>query len=118
MNLKAQAAEALGEHFPKKNILTPIGALSSIALSVCVAGAVAKWPSVFSWVLLGVGCLPLGVAIWAYIYFALRDPDRLQTEDYRIQKEYIARIERAGADDPRLPSSEAILEYRSTGDHR
>ena len=80
------------EAFPKKNILTPIGALAVAIFVTCTSGAVAAWPSLLSWVLVGIGMVPLSVAIWAYIFFAVRDPDRLQTEDYRIQKEYVARL--------------------------
>ena len=78
--------------FPKKSIMTPIGALALGIFATSVAGSVAVWPSPLSWALLAIATVTLGVALWAYIYFALRDPDRLQTEDYRIQKEVIARL--------------------------
>lgn len=80
------------EAFPKKNILTPIGALAVAIFVTCTSGAVATWPSSLSWVLMIIGVIPIAVAIWAYIFFAVRDPDRLQTEDYRIQKEYVAKL--------------------------
>ncbi|MFZ3484226.1 hypothetical protein [Sphingomonas sp. 3-13AW] len=78
--------------FPKKSILTPIGALAVAVLSVTVTAAVYVRPSPLSWLLLIIGVVPLGVALWAYIYFAIRDPDRLQTEDFRIQRQYVALI--------------------------
>lgn len=78
--------------FPKKSILTPIGALACIIFATCVTGAVITAGTILSWVLIAIGALPLLIALWAYIYFAVREPDRLQTEDYRIQKEVIARL--------------------------
>lgn len=80
------------DRFPKKNILTPIGWTAIAVMTICTAGAVQTWPSSLSWVLVGVAIVPLAVCLWAYIYFAISDPDRLQTEDYRIQKEFVARI--------------------------
>jgi membrane protein implicated in regulation of membrane protease activity len=80
------------EAFPRKNILTPIGALAVAIFASCAAGAGFTWPSSLSWIFVAIGIAPIAVAIWAYVYFALKDPDRLQTEDYRIQKEYVARI--------------------------
>jgi protein-S-isoprenylcysteine O-methyltransferase Ste14 len=80
------------DQFPKKNILTPIGALAVAVFAICVTASVVTAGTLFSWVILGIGVVPLAVAVWAYIYFALKEPDRLQTEDYRIQKEYVARI--------------------------
>jgi hypothetical protein len=80
------------EAFPKKSILTPIGALTFGIAGICVLGAVRAWPSPLSWALLAILLAPLGVSLWAYVFFAIRDPDRLQTEDYRIQREYVARI--------------------------
>jgi membrane protein implicated in regulation of membrane protease activity len=80
------------EAFPRKNILTPIGALAVAVLGTCTLGAVAVWPSTLSWALLAVGALPVAIALWGYVFFAVRDPDRLQTEDYRIQREYVAKL--------------------------
>jgi hypothetical protein len=106
-------AYAVADRFPKKSILTPIGALAIIIFGTCVGGAIARWPSSLSWALLAVGIVPVFTAIWAYIYFALRDPDRLQTEDYRIQREYIARfIGNVEGDEVQLPRGNLNLVTR------
>lgn len=96
--------------FPRKNILTPIGALASIIFPTCAAGAAFTYPSQLSWVLLCIGCIPLAVAIWAYIYFVISDPDRLQTEDYRIQHQLVSRISNvSGVTESQLPPRNAKL---------
>ncbi len=106
----------LSNQFPKKNVLTPIGWLATAVFSASVTGAILVKGSVLSWVLLAVGVIPVAVAIWAYIYFALRDPDRLQTEDYRIQKDVVAKLSsyHLYRDDQVPRPGSKLVEYRET----
>jgi hypothetical protein len=115
--LASYVSNLSADQFPKKNILTPIGALTFGIFSICIAGAVIRWPSALSWVLISISLAPLIVSLWAYIFFAIRDPDRLQTEDYRIQKQYVASIARGiTASDVELPPPGSALVSRYVGE--
>jgi hypothetical protein len=80
------------EQFPKKNALTAIGAMSFGIFTAAVIGAVILRESALAWVLLAIGSAPLFASIWGFIHFAKNDPDRLQTEDYRIQRDLVAKV--------------------------
>jgi len=98
------------EKFPKKNALTPIGAYSFGISSICVTASVFLYPSPMSWALFGVSLLTIVITLWAAWYFVLNDADRLQTEDYRIQKEMVARLEQPqGYSEKQLPPRDAKL---------
>ena len=80
------------DQFPKKSALTPIGATAFGIFAASVAGAVILRDSPLAWALLAIGSLPVVSTIWGFWHFAKNDPDRLQTEDYRIQKEIVAKV--------------------------
>ena len=78
--------------FPRKtNILSSLVWLSAITFpSGSVASALAPWPQgLFAFV---VGSAPVFTAIVYYRYWTKHDPNRLQTEDFRIQLQAIAKI--------------------------
>jgi hypothetical protein len=55
------------------------------------------------------GAVPVAVAAGGFIFFMLRDPRRLQSEDYQIRQEALDIIRTKGSDVVMLPSSlEAI----------
>ncbi len=78
--------------FPKKtNILTSLVWLSAITFpSGSIASAVAPWPQ--GLLAFTIGSLPVLAALWYYKYWNKEDPNRLQTEDFRIQLQAMARI--------------------------
>ena len=76
--------------YPRKNILTPLLWLNGITFPISAAAFMYSWQQGI--VLLTISTIPLAVSLWYYRHWARTDPDRLQTEDYRIQKEYVARI--------------------------
>lgn len=80
------------EHFPKKNALTPIGALSFGVFAAAVGGSIVLRDSPLAWAILLLGALPLIATIWGFFHFARTDPDRLQTEDFRIQRDIVAKV--------------------------
>ena len=83
-------AKGLG-NYPKKNILTSLLWLSGITFAPsCLAFSLSPLPQ--GAVIFGVGCLPVLFTLWYYVHWAKAEPDRLQTEDYRIRVEAIARI--------------------------
>jgi hypothetical protein len=78
--------------FPKKtNILSSLVWLSAITFpSGAFASAFAPWPQ--GLIAFSVGSLPVLAAIWYYRHWTNEDPNRLQTEDFRIQLQAIAKI--------------------------
>jgi len=79
--------------FPKKNALTPIGATAFGVFGASVAAAAYLGETSMGWTILVLGSLPLLATVWGFCYFAIRDPNRLQTEDYRIQEKYLHTID-------------------------
>jgi hypothetical protein len=43
-----------------------------------------------------IGMIPIAVGVLAFIYFAIFDPDRLHTEDYRLRQQIIELAESKG----------------------
>jgi hypothetical protein len=82
------------EAFPKKNVLTPIGAFAFGTFAASIAAASYLGDTAMGWTVLVAGLLPLLATLWGFFHFAHTDPDRLQTEDYRIQREIVAKIEK------------------------
>jgi hypothetical protein len=50
-----------------------------------------------SFVFFGLAIFPVGMTAGVYLYFMIRDPDRIQSEDYRIRKQAFKVILRRGA---------------------
>jgi uncharacterized membrane protein len=49
------------------------------------------------WLLIGFAALPVVATVIVYIVFMLRDPDRLQSEEYRIRQRALQILSRKGA---------------------
>ena len=74
------------EHQPRKNILNSMLWLSAITFpSGSFAVTFGPWPG--SALAFAVGCLPVLASIWYYRHWSNRDPDRLQTEGYRLERD-------------------------------
>ncbi|MGB3166502.1 MAG: hypothetical protein WBA68_06995 [Alteraurantiacibacter sp.] len=80
------------DQFPKKNALTPIGALSLGLFAAAVVGAVILGNQPLSYIFMAMAAAPLLATIWGFVFFVKNDADRLQTEDYRIQREIVAKV--------------------------
>lgn len=99
--------------FPRKtNILSSLVWLTAITFPSAVLSLVfVPWP--IAGLSFGAGILPLFFALWYFKHWNKRDPNRLETEDYRIKKEYIARVVgNIEANDTQLPPANAQLESR------
>lgn len=77
--------------FPKKNILTSLLWLNAITFP---PGSLALMfaPPIQGGMLFFVAILVLFITIYFYFYWTKNDPDRLQTEDYVLQKEYVSKF--------------------------
>lgn len=56
-------------------------------------------------VLVGFGCLPLGVACLAFIGFAMFRPEKLQSEEYQIRHETLQLIQQKAGRLTLVPTS-------------
>jgi hypothetical protein len=82
-----------------KSILNPILFLCAIALPSAWGAAIFSEPPL-NYLLFVAGCVPLVVSIWAYIHFAQKDPNRLQSEEFLIQQQALSLF---GNTDPSHP---------------
>lgn len=92
-----------------RSVLNPVLWLMSVVLVVLVpAAGVAGFTSAVGLVFIAVALLVVLVAVAAYIYFALRDPDRLQSEEFVLkQQELQARAKEGIVIDMRRVRKEA-----------
>ena len=80
-----------------KSAMTPLVTLTLIVTPTCIAGAYAfREKDALCLLLVIAGLLPPFVALLAYVFFALRDPDRLHSEDYRIKARVLQITEAKG----------------------
>jgi hypothetical protein len=106
--------------YPRKNALTPIGAMAFGTFGASVIAAAYLGSTPMGWVVLGLGSLPVLMTVWGFRYFAINDPDRLQTEDYRIKHEIVAKMDRVESIDPRHlppPHSKPVLSIDNGGEN-
>lgn len=50
-----------------------------------------------TWVLITLALAPVGVALFAFLFFMFRDPDRLQSESFQLRKQALELIEEKGS---------------------
>jgi hypothetical protein len=66
------------------------------------------------------GIAPLGLACWAYVYFALKKPDKLQSEEYQLRQLALTIMKKSAPAQVVDPASIARvanpLEERTTGE--
>lgn len=80
-----------------RNILNPLLWLSAIVTPVFFLTAYAAgFDTVTGACLTIIGSLPPILALFAYLYFALKEPDRLQSEEYRLEHRKLDIIDKAG----------------------
>ena len=89
-----------------KSVLNSLLWLSGISLSAIVALLIGNAPP--TWLLV-VLVAPIPVTMLHYIYFVITDPDRLQSEEYLIQRQSLELMEEKGDSFPIAPSSIAAI---------
>jgi hypothetical protein len=99
MNFEEMAKRGVSrlERVRVRSAMNPI-----IWLSVAVP--IISWPAafmfqnqfVFSCVLIAMGCLPIIVAVLAYMILLFRSPDRLQSEEYQLRQRALQMLYRKG----------------------
>jgi len=104
-----------------RSALNPMLWLSAIALPICIGAAYAFRADVpVMWVLLIAGLFPIGTTCVGFVYFAITQPERLQSEDYQLRHETLQMIQQkvgsleldptslAAIANPSLPSLPAL----------
>jgi hypothetical protein len=89
-----------------RSALNPILWLAGIVSPLSLTLA-AIWASDLALWFLVIGALPVAVSIFAYIYFMIRDPDRLQSEEYNLERH---RIEHLGDNEAGEQGTSQILD--------
>ena len=94
--------------YPRKNILTPLLWLNAITFPGAAGSFMYSWQQ--GSILLAIAMIPFISVLFYYRHWSKYDPDRLQTEDYRIQQAYIAHIpQNLGYSDEQIPSRNAAV---------
>jgi hypothetical protein len=77
--------------------MTPMLWISGISASLCLPAAVVlKDKEPLCTILAIVGILPVLVACGMYVYFGIKDPDRLHSEEYRLRDRILKLTETKG----------------------
>src|SRR5438045_1012912 len=79
-----------------RNVLNPLLWLSAVALTFCLPFAYALSERWLKYVLV---LAPVGVVLFtcmAYVYFAIRSPGRLQSEEFRLQQKALQIAQASG----------------------
>jgi hypothetical protein len=93
MRMSARQLSSI-ERVRVRNVLNPILWLCGlIAFPAMAALGFSPHPS---WVHIVLATVPVGVALYSYIFFMLRDPDRLQSESFQLRKQALELIEEKG----------------------
>ena len=78
-----------------KNVMNPLLWVCGLVSLPCL-GVIAYAEKV-SWVVNCLALAPVGTLLVSYVYFALRTPDRLQSESYQLRKQALELIEEKGS---------------------
>lgn len=82
-----------------RSALNPILWLCAVAVPICFGGAYEfRDDIVIRDLLIVVGVFPVLVACWCSMYFALRKPEKLQSEDYQLRHESLQIIQQQGGE--------------------
>jgi hypothetical protein len=103
-------ARSVASDLRVRSVLNPVLWLCAIVTLPCAVMAyLFRDLPVLSDLLMVLAALPVFVAVAGYVYFAIRDPKRLQSEEYQLREQTLDLIKSKGADVALLPSSlEAI----------
>lgn len=96
---QTEGRTSLGQH-SVKSAMTPIFWVCAIVSPTCLGTATliidkSLGAAIF---LIVVGVVPIFTACGVYVYFALKDPDRLHSEEYRLKHQALSITERKGGE--------------------
>lgn len=103
----SKAVEA-GGRLTVKSALNPILWLCGIiTIPTLIAGTL--YPELSSWIV-AIGCSPVIVALFGFLFLLFFDRDKLQSEDYQIKKRTIELAQQKGDPYPLEVDSRAAIE--------
>src|SRR5260221_2875679 len=80
-----------------RSVLSPILWLTAVVMPASfIAGWAAGFQTLLGVLLVILGAIPALAAVVAYMMFALRDPDRLQSEEYRLRQRAVQLLYKKG----------------------
>lgn len=95
MDRKASRLQSSIERVSVKNALNPVlWVCGLVSVPATLALGFAPNPS---WVHATLAIAPVGVALFAYLYFMIQEPDRLQSESFQLRKQALELIEEKGS---------------------
>lgn len=97
-----------GGRLTVKSALNPILWLCGI-ITIPTLAAGTFYPHLATWIV-AVGCAPVIVALFGFLFLLFFDRDKLQSEDYQIKKRTIELAQQKGDAYPLLVDSEAAVE--------
>ena len=81
-----------------RNVLNPILWLCAVTTPCCfLLPYILGSDAVLRYALASLGSLPVGVGLFSYVYFLLRAPNRLQSEEFVLRQQELTIIERKQA---------------------
>lgn len=84
-----QSLHSAVQRIKTASILAPLLALTAICGSAALLATIVLGDSLLAWVLWSAFLLCVIASLSFYIYWSIRDPDRLQTEDYLLARRKI-----------------------------
>jgi hypothetical protein len=94
-SMNSKLSKTLGYHC-KGNVMTPINWFSSVFEGVLIPTGALQHSNWFGIICAVLVFIMLTAYIWAYFYFACKDPNRLQSEEYNLCQQELA-ISSAGS---------------------
>jgi len=80
-----------------RTAVNPLLWLVGLTLPACLSAAVVIADQIVRLALLALAAIPILITIIAYFIFLFRDPDRLQSEEYRIRQRALQILYKKGA---------------------
>ena len=106
-NILSKAVEA-GGRLTVRSALNPILWLSGIiTIPTLIAGTL--YPELSAWIV-AIGCAPVVVALFGFLFLLFFDRDKLQSEDYQLRKRTIELTQQKGDSHPIEVNPNAIIE--------
>ena len=94
LNVSGARQQTSIEHVSVQNVMNPILWLCGlITIPSIIAIVTTENPH---WVLFVLAIAPVFVALFAFLYFMFKAPDRLQSESYQLRKQALELIEEKG----------------------
>lgn len=105
MSQELERAQAAATKLIVKSAVNPALWFAGIITPVCFVAALVFWQIPFlCYLLIYAGLGPIILVVGGYVYFMLKDPDRLQSEEFQLRKIGLTKSKLIGE----IPNSEQL----------